>query len=271
MQAKRKRKRILTVLIMLLCTALFVSLSANAISIIVDRIPEKEENGTSAISAFEGAYISFLGDSITTYNGYSNNTTMNSTIGNNDTYYNASKMPVKDTYWMRVIDTLGMTLCVNNSWNAGRVTDTKQGITSGVERANQLHNDRKNVKPYYVIVYMGTNDVANGVELSLFESAYEEMLGNIKTNYPKAKVYCCTILPESRTANKSSEVTSYNAAIRSMAKAKGYGVVDFARDISSWNYNSLTFVDDDLRVHPTSSGMEKLSKCIIDTLLGDLK
>ena len=168
---KLKRKNIVFIVCMLLCSTLCLSLSSTAIKVIADRSDSQVNTNQSntSVSKHEGKTISFLGDSITTFNGWSNNATMNTTIADNGCYYTGAKLPVNDTYWKRVLNALDMTLCVNNSWNGGRVTDTKADIPSGVTRASQLHNDRKNIKPDVIIVYMGTNDLANNISLDAFK------------------------------------------------------------------------------------------------------
>ena len=147
-------------------------------------------------------------------------------------------MPVYDTWWYQSAKALDMSLCVNNSWDGGRVTDTKQGITSGIERALNLHNDSTNVKPDVIIVYMGTNDLAIGISLFDFEVAYTSMLTNIKSSYPDAEVYCCTLLPESHTANDDLKalLLEFNKSIRSMAISYGYSIIDFVSEITDWDY-----------------------------------
>lgn len=213
-----------------------------------------------------GGYISFLGDSITTYSGYSNNTAYNSTIGGNGVYYTSSKMSVVDTWWYQTAKALNMGLCVNNSWDGSRVTDTKATIPSGVERASQLHNDNTGKKPNVIVIYMGTNDVGNGIALETFEAAYTEMLNIVKSNYPSADVYCCTLLPESRTEGRTEELEAYNNSIKTMTQNAGYTVIDFYGEISDWDYTSDTFVDGTLRVHPTAAGMDKLSRVAVQVI-----
>ena len=168
-------------------------------------------------------YISFLGDSITTFDGCSNSTEYNSTIGKAAPYYNSSKMHVTSTWWYKMAEAADMRLCVNNSWSARRVTDTKPGITSGVAAASELDNDIDGIVPDAIVIYLGTNDVANGISVSDFAVAYAEMLDIVKECYPRAKLYCCTILPESRTVGREAEVAEYNKTIRNLAKIGGGG------------------------------------------------
>ena len=95
------------------------------------------------------------------------------------------------------------------------------------------------------------------------------MLNEIKEAYPDAKVYTCTILPESRTVNKKTEVANYNEAIRRITESFGYKVIDFAAELTDWDYTKLTFVDGTLRVHPTAEGMDKLTKCACKVIRND--
>lgn len=216
----------------------------------------------------DNGYISFLGDSITTFDGWSNSDKYNSTISDNGFYYTSSKMSVTDTWWYQVADELGLGLCCNNSWDGARVSNTKVNIPDGKTRAKEMHNDIFNVMPNVIVVYLGTNDLANGVSLDVFSAAYAEMLSAIKTNYAAATVYCCTILPESRNADKQNELISFNQAICELSEEYGCDVIDFYENITDWDYLKDTFVDGSMRVHPNANGMDKLSNCAIDKMKG---
>lgn len=274
---KRTKKKIDVQFIILVC-ACFLALIGTIVSatsilgtalVREDSPPIRLNSATvgTGLSAKNG-YISFLGDSITTYEGWSNNTDYNTTIGNNAVYYTSSKMGVTDTWWHQTANELDYGLCVNNSWSAGRVTDTKDGILSGVERASNLHNDNTNVKPDVIVVYLGTNDIGNGISSDDFNSSYAEMLNVIKSAYPEAEVYCCTLLPESRTEGMDSELAAYNEIIRDLTESAGYNVIDFYESITDWDYTTHTYDDNGLRVHPTANGMDKLAECVIETIKG---
>ena len=209
--------------------------------------------------------ISFLGDSITTYEGWSNNGNTCYETSANPSYYDESKLHVAQTWWHQLARQLNMMLCVNNSYDGGRVTGDL-GTYSGVDRAYYLHRDSYLMEPNVIVVYMGTNDVANGVALDAFESAYSEMLRVIRAEYKGVPVYCCTILPESRTVGRETEVANYNEAIRRITESFGYKVIDFAAELTDWDYTKLTFVDGTLRVHPTAEGMDKLTECAYEVM-----
>lgn len=116
---------------------------------------------------YEGKYISIMGDSISTFAGVSNDTTSNSTIGNNAVYYGPNSvisMPNHThTYWGRLIKDIGMKACVINSWSGS--TAYGENCMNMLERAVQLHRDNKtpskpsdDIAPDVIIVYLGVND-----------------------------------------------------------------------------------------------------------------
>ena len=214
-------------------------------------------------------YISFLGDSITTYEGWSNNADYNSTIGNNGVYYNSSKMDVTDTWWYQVAKEAGYGLCVNNSWDGARVTDTKEGIPSGLERASQLHNDNLGITPDVIIVYLGTNDIANEIDDDTVKNEFLNMMADIVTNYPDAKIYACGVLPESRNVDDMGSLEYFNLKASEFAGTSDlldYTFIDLNSLIPDWDYTTDTFVDGELRVHPTAEGMDKITEAVLSVI-----
>ena len=124
--------------------------------------------------AYSGKRISIIGDSISTFNGVSNSTSYNSTIGNNAIWYpknNSNLMSYTGTYWGRLIQDLGMELCVNNSWSGSRVYGVVDNNCKGnmLVRATELDNDNgtpkdpsDDINPDVILVYMGINDFHTG-------------------------------------------------------------------------------------------------------------
>lgn len=141
--------------------------------------------------------FSILGDSISTLSGY--NPKGYKVFFDEQNSEKASIHNMNDTWWGKVIDFFGGELLVNNSWSGSRVTSRrKNSFPSGCsdERTSHLHID--GVKPDVIIIYLGFNDWANGVELdgthfleesldlSYFVCAYNEMLEKVTSNYPNA-------------------------------------------------------------------------------------
>lgn len=241
--------------------------------------------------SLEGKSISFLGDSITTYPNWSNNTSYNSTIGSNAVWYDSSKMnSVHFTYWMKTVEELGLSLCVNNSWSGSFVT-TRAGETSAgcMRRAANLHNDHTGEIPDIIVVYLGTNDVNNGTplgefselsdiysaeqqayvgDLTSFAPAYATMIHKIKNNYPSADIYLCTV--DAYSFNSGREPSAFNEVISYVADYFDCTLVDFygSTDISRQTIGNYTV---DSYLHPNVSGMNQMYECIREALAENYK
>ena len=175
------------------------------------------KNGASVSVSFKiqstvlsGKTISILGDSISTYDGVSNNANMNKTIGKNNRYYEIGKsVPTQNlTYWGQLIEKYGMNLCVNNSTGGGKVSvdvGTDGVRPSGIKRSTELHNN-DGQEPDIILVNMGTNDLADeAISLTQFGKAYKQMLDNMLEKYENAEVFCFTLLPgRDYTSTKTS-------------------------------------------------------------------
>lgn len=193
---------------------------------------------------FEGKYISILGDSISTYNNWVPK-------GNRIYYFgnNCDVQTVEDTWWKKLINTLDLELCVNNSWSGSYVTTVKSFVSAGcTRRCTNLHRD--NIYPDFIIVYLGINDFNNNVGLGTydgtqdfpkntkrFRDAYAIMLRKIKSTYPRADIYVCTlpyanvfgdISSDFPTNENGTSLVDYNNAIREIAELFQVNVIDFA-------------------------------------------
>lgn len=245
------------------------------------KVENNDEPNTSTKANIEGKYISFMGDSITTYSGWSNNTSYNSTIGSNVVWYNSDRLSsVNFTWWKKTIDKLDLKLCVNNSWSGSQVTTTQgENAAACMSRAENLHNDNKTITPDIIVVYIGINDFNRGITLGSFDGvsdiydsstktytgdltefadAYATMVHKIVSTYKKADVYLCTLV------NYNTALTSWNAEIEKIANAFDCNVVDFYNETGINSSNKGTYTLDTL--HPNQSGMSKMSACLIASL-----
>ena len=133
------------------------------------------------LTILDGKYVSVLGDSISTFNGYSNDATVNSTILGNAPRYDAGTADTKpssycllesvdQTWWMHFANRSGMKLLVNNSWAGSQVfgeqtSDGRVIPAAYLDRCVNLHdNTLENnpgntaVYPDVIFVYLGIND-----------------------------------------------------------------------------------------------------------------
>ncbi len=227
-------------------------------------------------------YISFLGDSISTYAGWSNNTSYNTTIGSNaiwfpnNNYYGAN-MTVDKTWWHMTYTELGYELCVNNSWS-GSVVNTAQ--TYNV-RANNLYNTSTQITPDVIVIFMGVNDYAANTQVGTytgtttapinptnFSEAYGRLLTNIFNAYDDVDVYCCTFLTDRKRFNGSNNLglseAKYNEAIATIANNFGAKVIDLynGSGINAQNIGQYT-VDN---LHPNAEGMKLIKNTVTSVI-----
>ncbi len=228
-------------------------------------------------------YISFLGDSISTFSGWSNNTSHNNSIGGNAIWYPnnnyvGANLSVQDTWWHTVAKELGYEIAVNNSWS-GSVVNSAQ--TYNV-RSRNLHNTSNVAKPDVVVVFMGVNDYAAGTAVGTydgksdppvnptnFSEAYGRTIKNILDKYEGVEVYCCTFLPDRKRFSGSNNAqgideSAYNDAIRTIAANMGVNLIDLYNNSGITPSNISQFTVD--KLHPNKNGMEKVAKTIIDVI-----
>lgn len=232
--------------------------SGNSLNIVLYGTKVDNEQETSIYS---GKTISILGDSISTFNGY--------IPDGNATYYPSGTVTqVTDTWWKKLIDALGMTLNVNNSWSGSRVTTTGGETSAGcMTRCESLGET-----PDVIIVWMGINDFNNEVALgtydgksvipettTTFREAYGIMLNKILTTYPYSEVWVCTLpqcerngdsgFPEINGNNVA--LADFNEAILELARAFGVKVLDHNKCGLTYQ-NMPTFNPNNL--HPNKYG-----------------
>ena len=140
---------------------------------------------------YSGKKLSILGDSISTFDGVSNNVNYNLTIGSNAVYYpknNTDFVSRKSLYWGRLIENLGMSLCVDNAWSGSRVygQDGCSFNDSMPRRATELSH-RRYGDPDLIIVYMGINDLHNSPSSVPFGGLYNK-LKTVSTEEEQMKI-----------------------------------------------------------------------------------
>ena len=208
----------------------------------------------------QGKRISILGDSISTYKGVSDDASANSTLSLNPFFYR-EPFPLEKTYWKLLIDNLGLTLCVNNSWSGGNLSGSDNS-SAGVNRAAHLSRDDGKV-PDLIVVFMGINDLGRGIRAEVFFSDYQKTLTVIKSNYPNAAV-CCVNLPD-RDIFLKKRAETYNKAIEKAVAAAGNAF--FIADLFGSRLNNDFYYKNTLDgLHPDEDGMKIISKIIEDAI-----
>ena len=212
-------------------------------------------------------YISILGDSISTYIGYQ--PYGYKVYYREDRLYDNELESVDDTWWMQVIDALGGTLCVNNSYSGSTVRGGFFPAACSDERCSSLHGEHA---PDLILLYIGTNDRGYNVPLGMeepldsetFYGAYRLMLQKIKRNYPSAKIVCAT-LPMGKLQGGGDlddifkrEDTRFDEAIKRAVREENCILADIASFKEP--YESLDYA------HPTKNGHRTLAELWLKAL-----
>ena len=223
-------------------------------------------------------FVSIVGDSISTYEGY--NPQGYSVYYNEEMQKKNGLKSVYDTWWAKVNQALYGLLCVNNSYSGSKVSGEKFPAAISEQRMNTLK--AKEYSPDYILVYIGFNDFANGVPISMnpsknslninystFEEAYDIMLQKIISRNPMTKIICGTIMrTEIRGRNNWSfpeyyagiGLEEYNDVIRRITKKNKCIVAD----VSSLDMMYETLDGS----HPTANGHRTIAdawiKCLAD-------
>ncbi len=208
----------------------------------------------------KGKKISILGDSISTYRGVSNNADANESTYINPYHYK-EPMPLEKTYWMQIIGTFSMTLCVNNSWSGGNLSG-RDDPTSGVNRARKLSNNQGE-QPDFILLFMGMNDLGRGINPDIFSSDYEQTLSTIKELYQSAKV-CCVNLPD-RDIYLKARCEIFNTAIENAVKSAGDNF--FIADLyNSRLNNDFYYMNTTDGLHPDEDGMRIIAEIVEEAI-----
>ena len=221
-------------------------------------------------SAYKNKTLSILGDSISTFAGY--------IPSGNANYYTGSNCgvtSVNDTWWKKLMDALGMTLNLNQSWSGSRVTTTNGETSAGcMTRCQTLGTN-----PDVIIVYMGINDFNNEVglgtydgngtfptETTTFREAYAILLNKLMTAYPLAEIWCATLPPCEKNGGigapekngNSVLLDDFNKAIRNLAQVFNAKILENAQ-CGLYYHNMSTYMGDwnssaSTALHPNASG-----------------
>jgi lysophospholipase L1-like esterase len=208
----------------------------------------------------KGKRISILGDSISTYRGVSDDPEINGSLVYNKYYY-CDPFPKERTYWQRIIDDLGLTLCVNNSYSGGTLSG-KDDPCSGVSRAQNLATD-DGVHPDLIIVFMGINDLGRRVLPEVFFEDYKTTLEIIRDKYPTAKTFCVNI-PD-RDITLTAGAKTLNAAIARAVSFAGdnFFIADLFGSRLRDDFYYMNTIDG---LHPDEDGMKIISDLIKDSI-----
>jgi len=257
------------------------------------KISEIKNDGRSSTNGWEGKVVSILGDSISTFEGY-----VPVADGHNLTHrirYNETNAPwffeeggtVDDTYWMKLINSLGAKLGINDSWAGSRVSNSKtsnsgdKGPDACMAGITRITNLGANGTPDLILYFGGTNDAGAKVDVGSFDStityttdlttktwtdfatAFKDSIMRLQHYYPFAKIvvllpmYCATYY-------EMGNLDKYNEQIKAVCDYFGVEYIDFRR--CGINFQNLdTMLGDG--IHPTVKGFNEMYNYLRNQLL----
>lgn len=244
------------------------------------------ERKETLFDILKGKKLSVFGASMCTYDGYSNNTEHNPTIGQNKQYYGRADsenvkcrdLTVGETFWGILLDKYEMELCVNNSWSGSKILDDNPAAAGWNTRPTELHR-ADGREPDLIVSFMGNNDftkerpagevtddlfdrvAATGFVPATFAEGYAVMLHKVTTRYPDAKLFLFNMAW--RTEEKSELLIKYNEIIEKCAAHYGAYIVRLTESrMSRLDYAKYTC---DGKLHPNAEGMAIWAELIEDS------
>lgn len=213
-----------------------------------------------------GSKIAVFGDSISTFAGY--HPPYCRVFYDENYCVQAGMYSVEDTWWMRVIRHFDAKLLVNNSSSGCLVSGNDPLAGCGDLRSKQLYSDEG--LPDAIFIYMGINDFGQGVPPMApdrdkreytdryFREAYARMLWQLRGRYPRAELYCATLVPAGIHGQDTFpyepfgvHLDVYNRIIRDCARRYGCVLIDLREQ--GICYDSMD------GTHPTAEGMRELA------------
>ena len=215
-----------------------------------------EANYVAGSSDFSGKTVSILGDSISTYKGY-----VPDGYSCFYPYPTADLGDANQTWWMQVINNLGMKLLKNNSYS-GTCVSSGTGQNSTVEDSRLKELLFGTQAPDIIIIFMGSNDCGSAyVKLETFKSSYKVMLDKIQALCPNSEIYIMT-LPPSKLYTESDRV-EYNKVIRDYANEYKLPLIEMNDAYNGQNCSDF-LVDS---AHQNFAGMTKIAQAVVKGML----
>lgn len=209
----------------------------------------------------EGAKVSILGDSISTF--YSADSDVNSSYSGSNQYYypiySSTVKRVEQTWWHLFLSDTKTKLLTNDSISGSSCYNwgSEANDTAAMNNARIKNLEGSDI----VIVFIGTNDNVNGFTKKQFTEAYDTMLKRIKKVCPDAFVFCCTMGYSGYNQYYYTEARrlEMNDVIREVSNNNDAVVIEISNVQTKDNYQLL--LGDAL--HPNAIGMVAYANEII--------
>lgn len=246
-----------------------------------------DTNEIESVNGFEGKIVSILGDSISTFAGYT-------PVADGHNLQHRNRYPqdnlitnVEETWWWKLINGLGAQLGINDSWAGSQVSNDLAdnsgdlGPDACMASNTRITNLGSNGTPDLILFYGGTNDCGRSVTLGTFDSTTTHSLDLVSTTWASfADAYACAImrlqhyypnaklivlLPTYTTGYYTlARLDSYNEVVKEICDYFGVPVLDLRQCGINWANVGTTLGDG---IHPVASGMDLMCRYIRQRLL----
>ena len=223
---------------------------------------------------YKGKKVSILGDSISTFSGYIPET--------HRARYPQDNLiaDVNDTWWMKTLETMGASLCVNDSWAGSTISNHREenerdfGPDAAMASYTRISNLGANGKPDVIFFFGGTNDAGKMVEKGSidndfrpdttaykwesFADAYREALSRLRECYPDAEIIAMT--PSfSNGYYDNGRLSEFADLIIEICRREHIKCVDLRE-------SGITFEMLPDGLHPNAEGMNCIYKAVINCM-----
>ena len=242
--------------------------------------------GETPVNKFAGKVISIMGDSISTFDGYTP-VADGFNLEHRDRYPQSNLLTdVNETWWMQVLTELDAKLGINDSWAGSRVINTSnvsvsgdQGIDACMASLTRIQNLGSNGTPDIILFYGGTNDISanitvgtfnpatapttvdlTSVKWSTFADAYVAAIMRMQYYYPDAEIIA--MFPTYTSNNNHAKIENYNSVLAAICNHYGVTYTDL-RDCG------ITTADLPDGTHPDAKGMDYITEAVLEALRGN--
>lgn len=221
----------------------------------IKRITSEDKQNFKLYAKFEernqeNTYISFFGDSITTYAGF--------IPENFATYYptpGCDVDSVEKTWWHMAATKAGYKILANNSYS-GTLVSSGANLGNNYERISYL--EKNGIDPDIVVIFMGTNDLTRSVNVNKFKSSYASMIDKIKEEYDDVEIYIVNLPYNKYGTSYISLREKYNVAFEELANEKGAVLIDITGEYTVHNVHEMMFAGG----HPSYKGMQAIADLV---------
>ena len=209
-------------------------------------------------TSLTGRRLSVLGDSVSAFSGY---------IPWEDyAFYSSMNFGAASMWWAVLAENTGMELCKINAVSGSGVivpenASTDQPLAGNSERCKDL-SSKEGEKPDEILVLLGGNDYFKQISDDRIRQEYLQMLSEIKSVYPDARISVCTYFQS--PAIPSARLEEFNGLLRSIAQEAEVGLIDF-EDCGILEEDAGKYLIDD--VHPNERGQILVGVCAAQQML----